>query len=366
MPLCGRRPLPARGTTRTSRALPAMAPAQSRPQPRSAQRTARREGLSPEEALVADLIALLEQGTTPWRRPWDGTGGGHHVNLLSGHRYRGANPILLTLGMHLRGAGLPFWCGYAEAKRLGVFPRKGSKAVRILRPQLHQQGSTETGPAVPETVQPAGDGPGSVARSWVSYRPVPVFNVCDLEGEALPGLIAARQAAEGPGPQGPEARPEPERIAAAEAALAAWPVPVSHGGEKAFYQPELDRIQLPDRVAFSGAEAFYATWAHEAIHSTGHESRLQRDLGGRMGCPRYAREELIAELGSVLLGQRREIGCDLANHAAYLEAWIALLKESPRVLFQVLSAARQAADLICPEVLAEEPAAAGAAEAPAG
>lgn len=83
-----------------------------------------------------------------------------------------------------------------------MFPRKGSKAVRILRPQLHQQGSTETGPAVPETVQPAGDGPGSVARSWVSYRPVPVFNVCDLEGEALEGLIASRQEAEGQGPRG--------------------------------------------------------------------------------------------------------------------------------------------------------------------
>ncbi|WP_411868856.1 ArdC family protein [Vulcanococcus limneticus] len=333
-----------------------MATAQSRPQPRSAQRTARREGLSPEEALVADLIALLEQGTTPWRRPWDGSGGGHHVNLLSGHRYRGANPILLTLGMHLRGAGLPFWCGFAEAKRLGVFPLKGSKAVRILRPQLNSREEQSEGSEVVQTVQ----------RSWVSYRPVPVFNVCDLEGEALEGLIAARQAAEGAGPQGATPRPEPERIAAAEAALGAWPVPVSHGGEKAFYLPELDRIQLPDRVAFSGADAFYATWAHEAIHSTGHESRLQRDLGGRMGCPRYAREELIAELGSVLMGQRLEIGCDLANHAAYLEAWVALLKESPRVLFQVLSAARQAADLICPEVLAEEPAAAGAAEAPAG
>ena len=366
MPRCGRRPLPARGTTRTSRALPAMATAQSRPQPRSAQRTARRDGPSPEEALVADLIALLEQGTTPWRRPWDGSGGGHHVNLLSGHRYRGANPILLTLGMHLRGAGLPFWCGFAEAKRLGVFPLKGSKAVRILRPQLHQQGATETRPGASEAAQPAGDGTGGVARSWVSYRPVPVFNVCDLEGEALEGLIAARQEAEGAGPQGADARPEPERIAAAEAALGAWPVPVSHGGEKAFYLPELDRIQLPDRAAFPGAESFYATWAHEAIHSTGHESRLLRDLGGRMGCPRYAREELIAELGSVLLGQRLEIGCDLANHAAYLEAWIALLKESPRVLFQVLSAARQAADLICPEVLAEEPAAVGSAEAPAG
>jgi hypothetical protein len=63
---------------------------------------------SPEHKLVASLIALLEAGTTPWRREWDAAAGGHHVNLLSGRRYRSANPVLLTLGMHLRGSALPF------------------------------------------------------------------------------------------------------------------------------------------------------------------------------------------------------------------------------------------------------------------
>ncbi|MDI9406105.1 MAG: ArdC family protein [Chitinophagaceae bacterium] len=65
---------------------------------------------------MASLVALLEAGTTPWRREWDAASGGHHVNLLSGRRYRGANPALLTLGMHLRGSALPYWCGFSEAK----------------------------------------------------------------------------------------------------------------------------------------------------------------------------------------------------------------------------------------------------------
>jgi antirestriction protein ArdC len=67
------------------------------------------------DKLVEALIQLLESGTTPWRREWDSTGGGHHVNLLNGHRYQGANPILLCLGMHLRGSALPYWCGFALA-----------------------------------------------------------------------------------------------------------------------------------------------------------------------------------------------------------------------------------------------------------
>jgi antirestriction protein ArdC len=112
--------------------------------------------------------------------------------------------------------------------------------------------------------------------------------------------------------------------------------------------PVPDRIPLPDRAAFHSAGALYATWAHEVIHSTGHSSRLVRDLSGG--------EELVVELGAVLLGDRLEIGSAMANHAAYLSHWVELLKESPRVLLKVLSDARKAADLVCPEA----PEAAGA------
>jgi antirestriction protein ArdC len=242
--------------------------------------------------------------------------------------------------MHQRGSALPYWCGFAEAKARGIGPRKGSQAVRVLRPQLNRRES------VAEAAGVEGSRPGT-DRAWISYRPVAVFNAADLVGEGLAGLIAARRAAEGAA-----VRPEPERLAAAEAVLEAWPVPVNHGGERACYLPQLDRIALPDRAAFHSASALYATWAHEAIHSTGHPSRLKRDLSGAMGSRAYAREELVAELGAVLLGDRLEIGSDVSHHAAYLAHWIELLRESPRLLFQVLSDARQAADLIAPD---EEP-----------
>jgi antirestriction protein ArdC len=281
----------------------------------------------------------MQQGVAPWRKPWDGSGGGHHCNLISGHRYRGSNPILLTLGMHIRGSALPFWCGYAEAKGLGISPKKGSRAALILRPWLHQQADQ----AEPSQQAEAGSTEGA-ARSWVSYRPVAVFNAGDLEGPGLAELITARQEA-----AGQQARPEPERLAAAEAVLSAWSVPVSFGGDRAFYLPQLDRIQLPERASFQSPGAFYATWAHEQVHSTGHASRLKRDLGGAFGKPRYAREELVAELGAVLLGDRLEIGSELQSHAAYLEHWIALLQAEPQVLFQVLGEARQAVELIAPE-----------------
>ncbi|WP_259729605.1 MULTISPECIES: zincin-like metallopeptidase domain-containing protein [Synechococcales] len=86
-------------------------------------------------------------------------------------------------------------------------------------------------------------------------------------------------------------------------------MPVSLGGDRACYLPAINRIQLPDRASFHSPTAFGVTWAHEKIHSTGHESRLKRDLSGVFGKPRYAREELVAELvaelGAVLLGDRQ-------------------------------------------------------------
>ncbi|MFM7732373.1 MAG: zincin-like metallopeptidase domain-containing protein, partial [Cyanobium sp.] len=195
---------------------------------------------------MASLIALLEAGTTPWRREWDAAAGGHHVNLLSGRRYRGANPLLLTLGLHLRGEARLVEAGRVDGSGVG------------------------------------GDGSGQpsagAGHSWVSYRPVALFNAADLEGEALEGLIQKRRQVEGA-----VLRPEPERLADAEAVLSRWPVPVSFAGDRACYLPVPDRIQLPDRTAFHSAGALYATWAHEAIHSSGHSSRLARDPPCGMG-----------------------------------------------------------------------------------
>lgn len=299
-----------------------------------------------DDLLVSSLIAFMERGATPWRREWDRHSGGHHINVFSGRAYQGANPILLTIGLHQRGATLPFWCGAAEARGHGLSPKPGSHAVTVLRPQLKRRPCPTLEATTPPGPVPQGDDTRAMRareRSWVRYRPVSLFNVEDLEGGNLAPLIAERQAIH----QGCQ-RAEPERLARAEAVLRSWPVPMSHAGHRAFYNPQRDRIQLPVRRAFHSSAALYATWAHEALHSTGHPSRLGRDLSGAVGGRAYAREELVAELGAVLLGDRLEIGSDVSNHAAYLAEWVSLLRETPHMLYKVLSEARRAADLICP------------------
>lgn len=296
------------------------------------------EGPTAEEKLVTSLVGLLEAGVNPWRREWATQG--PHRNLVTGHVYRGANPALLEMYAAAKGHTLPLWIGHAQAKAEGWFPRKGSTGAYVLRPQLNKRELTgdDGAPLVGADGQPS-------TAAWVSYKPACVFNAADLVGGTADDQIkldACIAVARGQIDQ----RGEPERLANAEAALSSWSVPTTWGGDRAFYVPAADRISMPSREQFTSAAALYATWAHEMAHSTGHESRLSRDLSGRMGSANYAREELVAELAAFLMCARLEIPSNTENHAAYLGSWAKVLREGPRVLFKVLSDATKAANLV--------------------
>lgn len=284
------------------------------------------EGPTAEQTLVTDLIELMESSTLPpWRREWTGQKGPHR-NLLTLEPYSGSNPILLELGSMMRGHTIPLWIGAAQARSQGWFPRKGSKAVRIVRPQLNKREDEGAEPTL---------------RTWVSYKVVPVFNAADLTGDGVQEAIQ--------GALGQDTSPAaelPARLEAAEKVLEAWPVRTEFGGTVACYSPSTDRIAMPPAEAFSSREAYVATWAHEQAHSTGHKSRLDRNLSGVQGSKAYAQEELVAELAAVLVTYRLQVGCHIENHASYLSHWAKILRESPKVLFKVLSEARKAADLI--------------------
>lgn len=308
------------------------------------------DGPTAEEKLCEALVELLERGVNPWRRDWSQHAHqGHHRNLLTGQPYRGSNPAVLEMWAAVRGFSLPLWLGGAQAKAEGWHPRKGSKGCYVLRPQLNQreqqddQGKPVMGP----------DGKPLMA-AWVSFKPVCVFNVADLVGstpEAQQALEARIAAAVG----AVVVKPEPERLAAAEAVLGAWPVPTTWAGDRAFYNSGADQITMPTRAQFETSEGLYATWAHEQAHSTGHSSRLNRKLGTGKGTADYAREELVAELAAFLICNRLEISSSAENHAAYLGSWAAVLKEGPRVLFKALSDATKAANAICgPDVVEAE------------
>ena len=122
---------------------------------------------------------------------------------------------------------------------------------------------------------------------------------------------------------------------------------VSHGGDRAFYMPSQDRIQLPLFETFRDAESYYATRAHETIHWSGAEHRLARVYGKRFGDEGYAAEELVAELGAAFLCADLSLSLEPRDdHASYIAGWLRVLKNDNRAIFTASSMAEKAAQYL--------------------
>jgi putative DNA primase/helicase len=100
-------------------------------------------------------------------------------------------------------------------------------------------------------------------------------------------------------------------------------------------------IHLPDKSRFPSADNYYATALHELGHWSGHASRLDRDLIHPFGSEGYAREELRAEIASMILGVELGIGHDPSQHAAYVGAWIKVLQDDPLEIFRAAADAEK-------------------------
>jgi antirestriction protein ArdC len=139
-------------------------------------------------------------------------------------------------------------------------------------------------------------------------------------------------------------RPAPRApIETAEAFFASTGATFQHGGNRAFYAPSRDVIQLPPPEAFRDAESYAAIKAHDLIHWTGHPSRTEREFGKRFGDTAYAREELVAELGAAFLCADLAITLEPRDdHAAYLADWLSVLKDDKRAIFSAAAHDRAA------------------------
>jgi antirestriction protein ArdC len=134
-------------------------------------------------------------------------------------------------------------------------------------------------------------------------------------------------------------------IAALEALATDSGAVIKHGGDKAFYSPSNDFIQMPNKCDFMNETAYYATLLHEMAHWSGNANRLNRDLSGRFGNEAYAAEELIAELSAAFLCAEYQIDGDL-RHAGYIASWLRILKNDNKAVFKAAALAQKAADYI--------------------
>lgn len=279
------------------------------------------------QEITSKIIAQMEQGKFPWVQPWNADHAactiGLPVNATTQRRYSGINVLILWGAVFDCGFASQNWLTFKQAKALGGSVRKGEKGQVVcyadrFTPQKERQ-------------QARAEGRDPQAIPFLKrYR---VFNIEQCEN--LPDNLTAT------------AQPLPEReiIPRAERLAQASGADIRHGGDKAFYDPLRDFVQLPPQPAFTEQINYYRTFFHELGHWTGHPKRLDRDQSGRFKTKSYAREELVAEMTAAFTCAALDI-TPTVRHADYLASWLEVLKEDKRAIFRAASQASKAAEFL--------------------
>ena len=264
------------------------------------------------EEITNCLVEAIKAGTAPWTRPWRGS---EAPKNISGREYSGINMLILTVkGLELDGGRDPRWLTYCQANERGMKIKKGAKGthVTLWKPMTDEQDEIVA----------------------VVQRFFTVFHASQVEGigEYTPPPVNEIEAHE-----------------TAEKIISASGAEIIYGGGRAFYQPSTDSIHMPPKGDFINATGYYSTLLHELTHWTGHKSRLNRDIYGGKHTTAYAREELVAEIGSMFISCAAKIPQSddvFQNHASYVDSWLECIKNDQNAIFKAAADANRAADYI--------------------
>jgi antirestriction protein ArdC len=274
------------------------------------------------EIITERILAKLEEGTVPWRKPWRGGEAGMPRNLQTGHPYRGINVFLLAAA----GYESPYWLTFRQARQRGGSVRSGEHGTPVVFWKWHhaQEQDAEN---------------RSTRRRVPFLRYYTVFNLEQCDGVFVPVTSMPPQRELSP-------------IKHCEEVIAGMPdaPAIQKGRTQAAYLPTRDTILMPSRSTFESAEAYYATLFHELAHATGHERRLARPSvmdSITFGSHDYSKEELVAEMGAAFLcGHTGIEAATLENAASYIDSWLRVLRGDSCMVVQAATHAQKAADFI--------------------
>ena len=290
-------------------------------------RAARKSG--PRTNLYDDItdkiIAELEDGRLPWVQPW-GTAAAQAPlamprNAATSRQYSGINVLILWGAVIQQGYPTQHWLTFRQALSLGGNVRKGERGTTVVyadrfTPEDEKRRARET---------------GEDANSIPFLKRFTVFNAAQCEG--LPDDITV----EAPPPPPGLIEPRVEEL------IAATGIDFRIGGNRAFYVPSQDYVQVPPPQAYFEPINWHRTALHEMGHATGHASRLGRDFSGAFGTKKYAFEELIAEISSAFCCASLGI-VPTVRHADYIGSWLEVMREDSRAIVRAASQASKAAD----------------------
>jgi len=274
--------------------------------------------------VTSKIIAQLEAGIAPWVCPWQKSGAGSislPANLSTKKPYSGINVLLLWLAAQENGFSTNEWLTFKQAQALGATVRKGSKGTHVVYADRF----------IPKGEAAKAAERGEEASPVFFLKSYCVFNRDQIDG--LEPLDAPEFAG----------KREPHELG--ERLIAASGADFRIGGDRAYYVPSQDYIQVPRQEQFGDAINYYRTACHELSHWTGHESRLGRKLLNEFGSKSYAEEELVAELSAAFACA--SLGIEpTVNHSDYIGAWLQVMREDNRAVFKAASLASKAAEFL--------------------
>ncbi len=276
------------------------------------------------EQVATRLIQQLKKGTAPWQKPWEpGQSNYLPMNPTTGKRYKGINSLYLCS----QGYSDNRWLTYNQAESLNAQVNKGEKSTSVQYWKF-----TEEHPKKDKNGKVVVDKNGKIEKIIVKLVRPKVFFANVFNAEQINGM---------PPPKIAEVY-EWDNLERVESILANASVSIMHSEEdSAFYRLSTDTIHLPQKDQFPTSTLYYATALHELGHATGHPSRLDRDLAHPFGSEAYAKEELRAEIGSMILGDELSIGHDSSQHVSYVSHWIKALQEDPMEIFRAAADAEK-------------------------
>ena len=273
------------------------------------------------------IIAELEAGRFPWVQPWGTPSAKAQLalpkNASTSRIYSGINVLILWGEVIEKGYTGQSWLTFRQAQALGGHVRKGQHGTTVVYADRF----------IPD------DGKRRAAQSGGEARAVPflkrftVFNTDQIDD--LPDAIATAA------PPPPPGTIEPR----VEALIKATGIDFRIGGNRAFYNPSQDYVQVPPPAAFFEPINWHRTALHELGHASGHGSRLNRDLSGSFGSRKYAFEELVAEMNAAFCCASLGI-TPTVRHADYLGSWLDVLREDARAIVRAASRASKGADYL--------------------
>ena len=261
-----------------------------------------------QEEIINKIIEALEQGIVPWHCPFKMCT--LPTNYKTAKQYNGINTIVLWLENIIKGYTSHYWLGYGQAKQLNGNVKKGERATKII---VYCETKKEA--------KKESDGKDVAITHF--FRTESVFNLDQIEG--IKYNIENSTIFE---------------VVEADNFVSNSGAVIRHQGEKAFYSPSDDLINMPLKSKFENTEGYYSTLFHELVHWTGHKNRLNRlEIKSIVG---RSFEELVAEIGASFLCAEYGISPNITNTTSYVASWLKALRDDKNYIYKAVKQANYA------------------------